>query len=50
MKIFPVGSKLFYVDGRTDEQPDNQRDTTELTVAFRHVTKAPKRNESRIYQ
>jgi len=38
MKIRPVGTELFHVDGRTDRQTD----ITKPTVAFRNFANAPK--------
>jgi len=38
MKIRPVGTELFYVDGRTDRRTG----MTKLGVAFRNFSKAPK--------
>jgi hypothetical protein len=36
MKILPVGTELFYADGRTD--------MTKLIIAFRNFAKAPYNN------
>jgi hypothetical protein len=49
MKIRPMGTDSFHVDGRTDgrtdgqmdRQTDRQTDTTKLIVAFRDSAKAP---------
>jgi len=40
MKIRPVRTKLFCVDGRTDEKTDRQTDMTKLIVAFRNFVNA----------
>jgi hypothetical protein len=46
MKICPVGAELFYADGRTDGQKDEQTDRltdmTKLIIAFRNFANATK--------
>jgi len=42
MKIIPVRTELFHADRRTDRQTDKQTDMTNLIVAIRNLTKAPK--------
>jgi hypothetical protein len=49
MKILPVGSELFPVDGQTyrrkdrqtNRETERQTDRTKLIVAFRNLAKAP---------